>query len=273
MWDSTRIVTALALGVAAWLASSSIASADVQLTIQDGRVSLVANDATLGEILTAWSAVGHTTIVNAERVPGEPMTLQLIDVPEEQALETLLRSLSGYIAAPRATAVANLSRFDRILVMPTIASPVVAAARAPARFTESHDQVAQSSPNPTLGDQAMLPSPNPTLASQPAQSSLNPTLDEDDGRPAPAARRGRVPFRFAQPQVVDAVAPGMPVPTPGVIAEPSANPSPAAAYPGGPTSPAGVAVPGMIVAPVQPPGQPPGESQPPRRPGDPPALN
>lgn len=246
MGNPTRIAMALAVGAATWLASVSIASAQVQLTIKDGRVSLVANDATLRQILAEWSTVGHTTIVNAERVPGGPMTLQLIDVPEEQALEILLRPLSGYIAAPRAAAAATFSRFDRILVMPTIAPPVVAAASAPAAL-------------------------NPTQVGQPAQPSPNPTLDEGDGlRAARVARaaRSRAWNGFLQPEALDGVTPGPPAATPGVVAQPDAIPPPAVTYPGGPAIPVGsVSVPGMIVAPPQPPEQPSGASRPPRRSG------
>src|SRR6476619_1427577 len=110
------------IGIAVWLAAASTASADVSLTMQNGRVSLVAKDATLRQILTEWARVGQTKIVNVERVPGGPVTLDLTDMPEAQALEIVLRSLSGYITAPRPVDVANLSHFDRIIVMPTLAS-------------------------------------------------------------------------------------------------------------------------------------------------------
>src|SRR5947199_273211 len=122
----------LALGtftLAFAVAASSTASADVRLTIQDGRVSLVAKDATLRQILAEWARVGQTKIVNAERVPGGPVTLQLTNVPEEQALATLLRSLTGYVAAPRPTDAGNLSQFDRIVVVPTIAAAPAAQCR------------------------------------------------------------------------------------------------------------------------------------------------
>jgi hypothetical protein len=260
MRNSTRITMALALGATIWLGTPSIASAEVQLTIQGGRVSLVANDATLREILMAWAAVGHTTIVNAERVPGGTMTLQLTDVPEEQALETLLRTLSGYIAAPRATPVAGFSLFDRILVMPTIATPVVAAAAAPAPLVEPRRWRAGA--NATLDE--------------PAQSSPNPTLDGDDGRSAPPRRRTAFVNGASRPQGFNPegpdrmAAPAAPASaeTPGVIVQPNGTPPPAAAYPGGQTTPAGsVSVPGMIVAPPPQPGQPSGVSPPPRRPG------
>src|SRR5712692_10940958 len=115
-------LTALAFAAFIGLAASSDASAEVHLTIQNGRVSLIAKDATLRQILAEWAKVGQTKIVNAERVPGGPLTLQFTNWPERQALDTLLRTLAGYVAQPRQIDVANLSHFDRIVVMPTIAS-------------------------------------------------------------------------------------------------------------------------------------------------------
>ncbi|MDO8836295.1 MAG: hypothetical protein Q7V01_11905 [Vicinamibacterales bacterium] len=99
----------------------------VTLTIRDGRVTLVARDATVRQILAEWARVGKTRIVNLENVPGGPVSLDLSDVPESQALRIVLRSLGGFMAAPRAVPDATLSRFDRIVVM-----PVVATAAAPA---------------------------------------------------------------------------------------------------------------------------------------------
>jgi hypothetical protein len=104
----------LTFGVAASLLAASPAAADVQLTIQNGHVSLVAKDVTVRQILTEWARVGHTKIVNVERIPGGLVSLELRNVPEAQALDILLRSVSGYLAAPRAIEVAELSRFDRI---------------------------------------------------------------------------------------------------------------------------------------------------------------
>src|SRR3954469_19810226 len=118
-------------GAAIVLLSAVSASADVQLTMQNGRVTIVAKDASVRQILTEWARVGHTKIVNVERIPGGPMTLELRNVPESQALEVLLRTLSGYIAAPRATVAENLSQFDRIIVMPTVASTRAVTTAAP----------------------------------------------------------------------------------------------------------------------------------------------
>jgi len=106
----------LAAAVMAWAAP---ARAEVQLRIEGGHVSLKATNATVREILAEWSRVGRTKIVNGERMPGGPITIELNGISEEEALEIILRSAAGYVTAPRAVAELNASRYDRILVMPT----------------------------------------------------------------------------------------------------------------------------------------------------------
>src|SRR4051812_3390656 len=116
------------------------ASADVRISMQNGHVTVIAKDATVRQILTEWARVGQTKIVNAERVPGGPISLELNDVPESQALEILLRSLSGYITAPRPVQAANLSRFDRIIIMPTLASARPATSSPPPPVFQQQNQ-------------------------------------------------------------------------------------------------------------------------------------
>jgi hypothetical protein len=113
-----KAVRAVALLALIWPAA---ASAEVKLTLRDGRVSLVARDATVRQILVEWARVGQTRIVNVDRIPGGPLTLELNDVPEAEALDLLLKSVTGYMAAPRPVGAGTLSRYDRILVLPTAA--------------------------------------------------------------------------------------------------------------------------------------------------------
>jgi hypothetical protein len=220
------------VGVAVCLFSvSAPAFADVQVTMQNGRVTVIAKDATLRQILTEWARVGQTKVVNVERIPGAPMTLELRDVPEAQALEILLRPLSGYMAAPRPAQVANLSRFDRIVVMPT-----VAAARPAA--------TASAAPPPPVFQQPQQVMPQP------------PDPNDEEERP-----NTRPVFNaFPQPQVVNPNAPGN-------AAQPGApQDAPAPKPTAFPTAAPGVAVPGMVVpAPQQQPGL--NQQQPLRRPG------
>ena len=228
------------IALVACLAAASTASAEVQLTMQNGRVSLVAKDATVRQILTEWARVGQTKIVNVERVPGGPITLELNNVTEAQALDVLLRALSGYITAPRPVDVANLSHFDRIIIMPTLAAARSATLSAP-----------------------------PPVFQQTAQ--FTPPADDDDDKPAPnvpvpGAPRGPVFNTFPQPPANPQAQPGVAAPQQAPAGQqlPSgqASPVPMAAPYGG------VAVPGMVAPP--PPGQNQSPSQQPvRRPGGP----
>jgi hypothetical protein len=256
----------LSLGAAIWLGAASTASADVQLTMQNGRVSIVAKDATVRQILTEWARVGHTKIVNVERIPGGPMTIELNNVTESHALEVLLRAMSGYIAAPRpvdaAGQAANLSRFDRIIVMPTLASarPATASAAPPPVFQQSpqfqqQPQVADDDPDDEQ------PSPNVAVPPQ----MRGPVFNTFPPQP-----------QFVNPQMgPNGVPIGAPVGPNGVQLGPNGVqqvPNQPATFGATPSAPfGGVAVPGMV-APVpqqQPPqpGQPQLMVPPNRRPG------
>ena len=148
MWIAKAVVG----GALLMVVTASTASAEVQLSIRNGRVTLVATNATVRQILTEWARIGQTKIVNVERIPGGPLTLQLTDTPEQEALDILLRSVTGYMAAPRPVAVANLSYYDRIFVLPTTATPRVPVAAAPVPVQRP------SFPQPTADDNDDQPS-------------------------------------------------------------------------------------------------------------------
>ena len=232
----------LALAGCTWLALGATAAADVQISIRDGQVSLAAKDASVRQILTEWARVGRTKIVNVERIPGGPMTIELKNVPEKDALDMLLRSISGYIAAPRTPFVSDASLFDRIIVMPTSAAPSTTTSLAP----------------PPFSLQAGAPQP--------------PGQDDEEQRTVVQPPRGNIFSTFPQPQVANPQRQGAPATTPGSVAAPPQPlvpqvqpqvipqaPAPATPTPGAqPSAPFGaVSTPGMIApAPAQQPGQP-----------------
>src|SRR5262245_47275361 len=125
---------------AAVLLTAASAYADVRVTIHDGLVTVVATDATVRQILAEWARVGQAQVINGDRIPGGPISIELNDVPEAQALDTLLRSAAGYLAAPRAEVVSHLSRFDRIVVMPTSNAPRTTAISSPSGPTFQQPQ-------------------------------------------------------------------------------------------------------------------------------------
>ncbi len=237
--------------VVAWFAYAPTASADVQLRIDHGRVTLHATNATVREILEEWARVGQTHIVNVEKVPGSVVTLQLDDVPEAVALDTLLRAVSGYLAAPRPIEVANLSHFDRIVVIPTSTSAPSAAA-APTRSEPAAFQ--RPGFPPGFGARPPFPSPDG------AEVYTRPGVDDqsDDGTPITNVvmpNRGPVFNNFQQPQVVDPNNPNVPASVAPVQQAPPGQLIPNPPMPG--TSPSsttpfgGTSVPGVIVQPQQ----------------------
>jgi hypothetical protein len=110
------------------LSASPARAAGLKLVIGNGLVSIDAQDVTLRQILTEWARLGKTRIVNLEGITSGPITLKLDGVPENIALDIILRSLPGYMAAPRSGDVANVSLYDRILIMTT--TTAVAGSRA-----------------------------------------------------------------------------------------------------------------------------------------------
>jgi len=215
--------------VAAVLLVPCQALAAVTVTIANGTVSVSAQDATIREILNEWARVGQTRIVNIERVSGPPISIELTNVPEAQALDTLLRAVSGYLAAPRASVVANASAYDRIFILPT-----------------STGTPARPGPAAAPGPQAFAPPPF-----QPPQDDQS-SDDEPQQRPAPSVPQNppRGPAFNTFPRGPVQLLQQPPQPQPPA--------SPQDVQPNGfPTGAAGVSTPGMVVPSPQQPGQPP----------------
>ena len=95
----------------------------VSVQFSAGRVTLVARNAPIRTILAEWARLGGATVVNGERVAGAPVTLELTNVPERQALDVILRGVAGYMLAPRRAGSVGASTFDRIMILPTSVAP------------------------------------------------------------------------------------------------------------------------------------------------------
>lgn len=243
------LTVALAISVAA----PAFARQPLKLSFQDGRVTVDATAVPLRTILSEWAKIGGTRVVGAERISGSPVTVKLVNVTEAQALETILRSVAGYMAAPRNGSTTGPSMYDRILVMATTSAPASAsAANRPAP--------APAQPNAFAGTQRFVP-PRP----RPEETGNEEIEEPDENPPSPPV------FTFPQPQQngfpqpgtftnapQSVNQPGMPMPAPSAV---TVNP-PQQASPGQPTRPIGVAQPGMMV-PAPQPAAPPGTIRPP----------
>ena len=208
---------------------------ELKLEFRDGRVTLLARDVSVQQILTEWSKLGGTQIVNLERVSVAPVTLQLEALSEQKALEIVLRSVAGYVAAPRRPEHPGPSAYDRILVL-AVSNPPAAAPRpagSPAAF-----------PTPVFPG-APPPFPVPRELSAPAPTPLFPSPADDN-----AADVDEEVNTVARPP--GAIAPGFPggPAFPTMPAAPQRTPQPFSAAPGG------TSVPGVVVPVPQPPNQP-----------------
>lgn len=250
----------------------------MNLQIANGRVTLDATNVQARQILAEWSRVGGTKVVGAEKITGAPLTLKLVDMPERQALDIILRNVAGFIAAPR-TASTGASTYDRILVMATSTSPPQAANAngRPGVNTATQVNGMQRRPLPPPRPPNLPPSPSDDVV-----IDDDPQVENDEPGQQPV-------FTFPSPQN-GAPGVGQPVfvpmqngqfgqqgvggtPTPTITLQPGPNgptiwnlaPNGAAA-PAGPTTPfgaVGAPTPGMIQTPVAAPGQPTPANRPP----------
>jgi hypothetical protein len=271
----TRRLAALTAFLA--LLAAPAGAGQLTLTMADGRVTLVADNVTIRQILAEWSRVGQTKIVNGERVPGGSVTLTFRDVPERQVLDTLLRTASGYVAAPRAVPAGNVSVFDRILILPTATSSVAAAPSTP-RGGAPAGSPFPGRPVPPVT--APVPDPGDEPADDEDEEGEDEEEEDEEGEGGDAEDAGKpqLPPGFASrpgqidPQTMMPAEGGVPVQPPAPADRPGITP----VMPPGrmsPFQPIQTQRPGVFVPPAQQPGQPqPFGPVPAQKPDDPPPL-
>jgi hypothetical protein len=215
------------------------AQPEFTFTIGDGRVTLIADGVPARTILLEWARLGQSQIVNAEKVVGPPLTLRLVDVPEEQALDIVLRSASGYLAAPRAVAVSNASRFDRIMILassrPTAAAPVPAPSFPQQTGFPQQPGFQQPMPQPGVMQPGMMPpgmmppEPMDIQDDQVDDGTMPPPPPQElpvaSPHPGPLQVAPPGPDDVGRPEVQPQPLP-MTAPRPGLIAPAAQQPSP-----------------------------------------------
>lgn len=243
-----RILLTLAMSC---MLAAPAAAQQLTLTFNNGLVTVDAAAVPVRAILNEWAKLGGTKVVGVERVSGTPLTVKLIDVPESQALEVILRSVAGYMAAPRSTGE-GASMYDRILVMATSSAPPAASTRP-----------APSNPNAMPGTQRFVPPQRPGQADE--------ERDEEDPNPPnpPVFTFPGLPGQNGQPGGFTPPQGGQPM-QPMIINPQTGQPQMITINPQGgpttyPTQPFGSTTPGTINQPVVQPGtvvtRPPGRQQ------------
>jgi hypothetical protein len=116
-----RHIRTSAFFLASVLAASSAPAqtSPVSIQFQNGNVTVRTTARTpLRTVLQEWARVGNAKIVNAENVTVQLDQIELVNVPEQQALSVLLRDIAGYAVGTRAPTSTGPSRFDRIMLLP-----------------------------------------------------------------------------------------------------------------------------------------------------------
>ena len=248
------------------LLSGPALAGTLKLEIRNGRVTLEARDVPVRDILAEWARLGQTRIENRERVGGAPVTLTLKDVPEREALDVLLRAVSGYIAAPRSTPVADASMYDVIYVL-AAARPASPQGTGSAQ-TQSQQQLFRGGRGQTVPP-GMVMQPNDPAdegADSPMPAVMRPGFVMDQQVPYPGAPGlSQIQIQMSPGMLMPATpagqgsqslpftgSPGMPTAAPGAVAP---------GMPTGGTTVPGVtppSTPGTVAKPIKPPGQPQG---------------
>ena len=147
----------LATVVAAAAVPPALGASEITINMGAGRVTLIATDAPLADVLAEWARVGDTVFVGAEMLGVEPITLHLVDAAEADAIRLLLRSAAGYIAAPRRAGASGASRYDRVTVLAMRRTPAPLSPLSPGRgraaagaVSGGADNPARAAPSPTL---------------------------------------------------------------------------------------------------------------------------
>lgn len=216
--------------VATTLAAASTATAgELQLSLANGRATLIATDVPVRQILAEWARIGDTKIVNGERVLGPNLTLQLVDRPEREVLDAVLRTVAGYVAAPRDAAAANLSVYDRILILPSSQAPAYTPASVSTpTFAPPPRPVPMPDDDPVEQPNVLPPGVNmpPGAVPQPQQ----PGTQTAPGMPQTLPRPGMLPPPApGNPNIYNPNAPGV---RPGGTLPPGVRP-PGGGGPGG----------------------------------------
>jgi hypothetical protein len=248
-----QILLSLAMSFAL---AAPAAAQQLTLTFNNGLVTVDAAAVPVRTLLAEWAKKGGTKVVGAERVTGAPLTVKLIDVPEAQALEVVLRSVAGYMAAPRSTGE-GASIYDRILVMATSSAPPPPAARP----------LTPANPNAMAGTQRFVPPQRQQQQQADEDDEEDPTPPNPPVFTFPTA----APNQNGQPGAFVNQPPGSATPEvmPPMIVNPQTGQtitiSPAAptSYPT--ASPFGSGTPGTINQPAVQPGQPVRVTRPPGR--------
>jgi hypothetical protein len=229
MMTLKRIVVVAAALLTCAIPMRAQSARKLDISFNAGRVTILAENVTLAEILAEWSRKGGSRIVNAEQLRGTPVMLtEFKDQPEADVLRTLLREAPGYGAAMRPATPAGASTVQTVFILAVRAITPTSSAASPMT-----SQV-QQSPSPVAAPRMIQGSPDDEIPPvRPLTPEMNPGNPSTPGNgPGPAGQPNSNPnLRVGPGGTVTSTVPGVVIP--GPPATPATAPKPAGRGGGG----------------------------------------
>lgn len=161
----------------------------LDLSFDKGAVTLSAQNVTVREILAEWQRRNGCQFVNAEKLPGGPVTvpLEFSARPELEVIDALLRGVAGYMVGPRSDSAQSGSVCGVVYILPTSVATTAVSSYTP------------SSPTPLAVPLLRPGTPDDEIP--PVAVPINPPqqIPPRAGQPNPAAGPGQDPGQAPQP--------------------------------------------------------------------------
>lgn len=197
-----RFSLGVACGVFAWvLGAGDGLTAQTQgrkldVSFNNGNVTIVAENVTLREIMAEWGRRGGSRIVNADRLGGAAIPfIEFKDEPEVVVLRSLLRDVPGYGAAPRIAPTADASSLEAVFILASRTVPVSGASaissgaqpiQQPIEAVPQFEPPPQPAPRVIEGSPDMqLPPVRPVAGDLPPSTPGAPTSNNPNLRSGP----------------------------------------------------------------------------------------
>jgi hypothetical protein len=93
----------------------------LQIAFDGSNVTLTAANVSIPEILSEWSRLSGSVMVNAERLSRVPLPAPMVfeNQPQKVVLDALLRHAAGYIVTPRLQGQPGATDFGVVYILPT----------------------------------------------------------------------------------------------------------------------------------------------------------
>jgi hypothetical protein len=225
--NTTRILGVVVALLVAAVPASAQGTRTLNISFNDGRVTLVAENVTVREILAEWARKGGSKIVNADTLSGDPVYLtEFQNQPEADVLRTLLRDAPGYGVSMRGVTDVAVSTVDAVYIITAKSS----AAPAAASYAAPPPAAAPVYDPALFGDQPNTPQSAPRMIQGSPDDEIPPVRplagEQTPSTPERAKTTANPNLRVGPDGTVTSTIPGVIIPVQAAPTTPGTPPTP-----------------------------------------------